>query len=89
MAAHGLVDALDNVLATIGRHPESGSPRFGEVLVVPGLRSWVIPGYPYLVFYLVSGRQVHVWRVLHSARDIPQSLRRDEPVADPGQGSPS
>lgn len=73
-AAHGLLNELAAALATIARHPDSGSPRFAELLAIPELRTWVLREHPYLLFYRVSGGRVHVWRVLHSARDIPKSL---------------
>jgi toxin ParE1/3/4 len=77
-AAHGLLDELAAALATIARHPDSGSPRYAELLAVPGLRTRVLRGHPYLLFYRVSGGRVHIWRVLHSARDIPESLAPEE-----------
>jgi toxin ParE1/3/4 len=73
-AAHGLLDELAAALATIARHPDSGSPRYAEQLSIPELRTWVLREHPYLLFYHVAGGRVHVWRMLHSARDIPESL---------------
>ena len=43
-------------------------------LNLPGLRSWPLTHYPYLVFYLERADHVDVWRVLHGQRDIPGSL---------------
>ena len=42
---------------------------------LPGLRSWPVKPYPYLVFYMMARRQVDVWRVLHLRRDIPAWMR--------------
>jgi len=68
------VDALQAAYAHIGGHPASGSPRHGHELALPGLRSWPLPGFPYLVFYVERTDHVDVWRVLHGHRDIPPAL---------------
>jgi len=74
-SAHRLIDELAEALETIARHPETGSPRYAQELDLPGLRSWILRRHPYLLFYKTSGGTVEVWRVLHTARDIPDSLR--------------
>jgi toxin ParE1/3/4 len=42
-AALGCIDALERTYAHIGRHPASGSPRYGLELNLPGLRCWPLP----------------------------------------------
>ena len=42
---------------------------------MPGLRSWALGRYPYVVFYCEHGGHIDVWRVLHSRRDIAAWLR--------------
>jgi len=74
-AAHRLVDELEAAVGLISRHPEAGSPRYAQELGLPGLRYWLLAGYPYLVFYFEHGDRVEVWRVLHAERDIPEWLR--------------
>lgn len=69
------VDALEGALRSIGRHPAAGSPRFGQDLDLPGLRTRVLNGFPYLVFYIEREDRVDIWRVLHAHRDIPAWLR--------------
>lgn len=72
--ALGLVDALELAYGHISRQPASGSPRYGHELGLPGLRSWPLTGYPYLVFYIERDAHVDVWRVLQAQRDIPAWL---------------
>jgi len=80
-AALGFVDALQKAFAHIGRHPATGSPRYAHELNVPGLRSWPLSKYPYLVFYVERPDHIDVWRVLHSHRDIPAWMQ------EPGDGA--
>jgi toxin ParE1/3/4 len=40
----------------------------------PGLRSWPIARYPYLVFYREGEQRIEVLRVLHGRRDIASLL---------------
>lgn len=77
-AALGFIDALEQTYSHIGSHPAAGSPRYSSELDLPGLRFWVVRGYPYLVFYMERGDHVDVWRVLHSERDIPAWMREPE-----------
>ena len=56
------------------RHPATGSARYALELNLPGLRSWPLKHYPYLVFYVERADHIDVWRVLHSQRDIPAWL---------------
>ena len=78
--ALAFIDALEEVCRRLGEHPASGSPRYARELDLPGLRSWVVRGFPYLVFYVEREADIDVWRVLHAARDIPVWLR--EPLED-------
>lgn len=77
-AALGLVDALAEAYAHIARHPASGSPRYAHELNLPGLRSWPLLRYPYLLFYVEHPERVDVWRVLHAQRDVPSWMRESE-----------
>lgn len=70
-AATGFVDALERAYAHISKHAATGSPRYAHELDIPGLRSWPLNKYPYLVFYVERVNHVDVWRVLHMKRDIP------------------
>jgi toxin ParE1/3/4 len=77
-AASGFVDALEQALRHMELHPASGSPRYGQELDLPGLRSWQLKGYPHLVFYVEGVDHIDVWRVLHASRDIPTWLQPPE-----------
>lgn len=70
-AALDFVDALESAYTHIGRQPASGSPRYAHELNLPGLRSWPLTRFPYLIFYFERDDCVDVWRVLHGQRDIP------------------
>lgn len=69
-AAGGFVDELERAYRHIGRFPASGSLRHSHELNLPGLRSWPLRRYPYLVFYVERDDHVDVWRVLHGQRDM-------------------
>ena len=68
------IGALQAAIFAISRHPAAGSPRYGQELDLPGLRSRVVARFPYAVFYVERERDVDVWRVLHAGRDIPAQL---------------
>ena len=70
-AALGFIEALEQAYTHISRQPATGSPRYAHELNLPGLRSWPLTRYPYLVFYLERTDHVDVWRVLHDRRDLP------------------
>ena len=62
------------VLSDVGRNAATGSPRYAHELDLPGLRSWPLKRYPYLIFYVEREDHIDVWRVLHGERDIPAWL---------------
>lgn len=78
-AAIGFVNELERAVRHIARHPASGSPRYAHELGLPGLRSWPLRRYPYLVFYVENEGRVDIWRVLHGERDIPAWMQEDTP----------
>ena len=65
------IDALEAAYRHLLEHPASGSLRYSYELDLPGLRTWPLQGFPWLIFYRDTGQQVDVWRVLHGNRDIP------------------
>lgn len=71
------LDALELAFERMGEHPASGSPRYGSVLGIPGLRCWNVTGFPYLVFAVEEEATVTVWRVLHAASDIAAWLHEE------------
>lgn len=76
-ATLGFIDALEKAYAHIARHPATGPTRYAHALNIPGLRSWPLTRYPYLVFFMERDDQIDVWRVLHGQRDIPVWLGND------------
>lgn len=70
-AALAFIDALEDAYAILGRHPGIGTSRYATELQVPGLRSWSLPRFPYVIFYVEQADHIDVWRVLHGHRDIP------------------
>ncbi|MEK0417948.1 MAG: hypothetical protein RI949_1954 [Pseudomonadota bacterium] len=77
-AAIGFIDALEQAYARISRHAGTGSSRYAHELNLPGLRSWPLTRYPYLVFYVDRFDHIDVWRVLHGHRDIPVWMQESE-----------
>jgi len=73
-AALGFIDALEHAYTRISRHSGAGSPRYSHELQLPGLRNWPLRRYPYQVFYIEHPGHIDIWRILHSARDIPAWL---------------
>jgi toxin ParE1/3/4 len=49
--ALSFVDALEAAFLHLSRHPATGSPKYAVALNLPGLRSWPLGRFPYLVFY--------------------------------------
>ena len=70
-AALGMIGALERAYSHIARHPATGSTRYALELNLPGLRTWPLKTYPYLIFYVECADHIDVWRVLHAQRDIP------------------
>jgi len=81
-ATLGFIDALEQAYTHIGRHFAVGSPRYAHELDLPGLRSWPLMHYPYIVFYVECDDHIDVWRVLHGMRDISAWLRASDEAPD-------
>src|SRR5215468_3474865 len=80
-AAPTLVDASGRCVRpprSLGRHPAIGSSRYAHELGIPGLRSWSLPRFPYVVFYIERADHVDVWRVLHGHREIPALMQEPD-----------
>lgn len=73
--ALGFTAAFDAAYRFIAERPAAGSLRYAVQLGVSGLRCRRLSRYPYLIFYVDTGAQIEVWRVLHTSRDIPASLQ--------------
>jgi toxin ParE1/3/4 len=77
-AALGLVDALEDAYGLLGRHPAIGSSRYAHELGIPGLQSWSLPRFPYVVCYVEREDHIDGWRVLHGRRDIPALMQEPD-----------
>ena len=62
--------ALTAAYDRLSGNPAIGSPLIGEACAHPGLRSWPVSGFPYLVCYFERSDHIDVIRVLHGARDL-------------------
>jgi toxin ParE1/3/4 len=80
-AALAFVDALEDAYGILGRQPGIGTTRYAIELDIPGLRSWALPRFPYLIFYMERADHIDVWRVLHGRRDIPALI--EDPDSEP------
>jgi toxin ParE1/3/4 len=67
-----LVAAYDS-FEFLARNPGAGQTRAD--LGFPEVRSWRVTGFRrYLIFYRELPDRIQIWRVLHGARDLHQSL---------------
>lgn len=69
------IDGLERAVRQLELHPEVGSLRFAFELDLPGLRSFRVDAFPYVIMYLVRGQHLDVLRVLPASRDVPTTLR--------------
>jgi len=77
-AAFGFLDALEAAYGALRANPAIGSPRYGDLLDLPGLRHWRIKRFPFLILYVERTDHIDLWRVLHTRRDIPASIQEME-----------
>jgi toxin ParE1/3/4 len=73
--ALAFLEVLQEAFGQLARQPGMGSPRRAQELALPGLRSWALRSYPYIVFYFEAPDAIEIWRVLHERRDIPVHLQ--------------
>lgn len=72
--ARSFAGAVRDAVQHLSLFPATGSTRFDLPLHWPELRSWPVSGFPYLLLYVESDDTIDIYRVLHTARDIPESL---------------
>ena len=72
--ARSFAVAAQEAFRHISRFPGSGSQRIASAVPLDGLRSWPVKGFPFLIFYKEESLTIDVYRILHTARDIPASL---------------
>jgi toxin ParE1/3/4 len=76
--ARSFVDALAEAFDLIAPNPGIGSPRYGLMLNLPGVRCWPLRPWSQVIFYVEREHAIDVVRVLHDARDIPATLAEPE-----------
>jgi toxin ParE1/3/4 len=69
------VDAIEDAYGLLGRHPAIGPSYYAHELDIPGLQSWSLPRFPYVIFYIDQADHVAVLRLLHARRDIPALMQ--------------
>lgn len=68
--AEEMVIAARDGLKQIEQNPGMGSPRIGQQLDIPGLRSWQVSGFPLIWFYFEREDHLDVVRLLGERQDI-------------------
>ena len=68
--AENMVAAAKKALDHLERNPGAGSPRIGQTLEVPGLRSWRLSGFPLIWFYFERADCLDVVRLLGERQDV-------------------
>jgi toxin ParE1/3/4 len=72
-AARLFLAAAYDTFEFLARNPGVGRERAD--LGFPEIRSWRVEGFGrYLIFYRELPDRIQIWRVLHGARDLPQTL---------------
>lgn len=76
-AADRFLDALQLSFRTLAQWPEVGPRYQSNRAGLTGMRFWPVRRFAnYLIFYRVtaSPRQLHIIRIFHGARDVPQVI---------------
>ena len=68
--AERMFDAALAALKPIERMPAIGSPRFGQLCDIPGLRAWRVEGFPAQWLYFELDDHLDVVRLLGDRQDI-------------------
>lgn len=66
-------DTVETAFEKIRETPGIGSRRYVDV--VPGLHMYVLPTFPFLIFYFDHTDHIEVVRLIHAKRDLPHELR--------------
>src|SRR3989338_11299174 len=61
---------FEDSVIRIEKMPRTGSLRYARDLDMPGLRAYLLGGFPYMLFYFERDEHVDLVRVLHTHRDI-------------------
>jgi toxin ParE1/3/4 len=83
--ALGFINMLEKAYRALGNHPAAGSLKYAYELNLPGLRSWPVKKYPYIIFYVDLPAYVEIWRILHAQRDIAAWMHKTGGTLDGGR----
>ena len=73
------LDAVRAALERIASMPHIGAPFSIANHPLVRLRFWPVPGFPHLIYYVVTREGVDVIRVLHGAQDRDEILGTEHP----------
>ncbi|WP_300680498.1 type II toxin-antitoxin system RelE/ParE family toxin [Nocardioides sp.] len=76
--AERLVNEVERAVRSVGARPGLGSRHYGDVAGIPGIRSRRIEGFPYVVIFASGTEAVRLLRLLHTSRDIGETLRETD-----------
>jgi len=76
--AKRFLSAAQATFRQIAARPGAGSPRHGEELRLPHLRTRRISRFPYLIFYVECADFIEVTRILHERRDVRRSYGKPD-----------
>lgn len=79
--AFSFLDEVQAAFGLISSGPGVGSLRYSYDLDIPGLRAFRIKRFDHAVFYVEDDDIVDVWRILHTRRDMPETLEPPERCA--------
>lgn len=77
-SAERFLDAVEETLAQLALAPRMGRPWSSPHPRLRGVRVWPVRGFPkHLIFYRLSGRDLHALDLIHGARDLDALLGDD------------
>ncbi len=77
-AAERFLDAVQAATEKLCRMPSMGAPKTLDNPSLSGLRSWPVSGFPAMrIYYIHSGDDLRIIRVLHGKRDINPLLEEE------------
>lgn len=71
------LEAADAAFASLAERPTIGRVYDPDNPRLAGVRTFLISGFPHLIFYRPLDDGIEVLRVLHGARDLPRVLQEE------------
>jgi toxin ParE1/3/4 len=82
-AAERFLDAVQSATEALCRMPLAGAPKILDNPSLSGLRSWPVRGFPAMrIYYIPTGDDLRIVRVLHGKRDINSLLEEEAAEED-------